>query len=358
LLDVEKAIDRDLKPRGAALTGWKADVQTAVKREVVTVKNVIGVVEGAGPLANEIVVVGAHYDHLGYGGRGSRAAKPGNKEIHHGADDNASGTTTMMELGRRFAKMKDRQGRKLVFMAFSAEESGLLGSRHYCNKEPLFPLEKTVAMINLDMVGRMEADPKTKVEKLRVEGVGTAKGFEQLIDKLNPGFQLVKNKGGTGPSDHDSFYRKKIPVIFYWTGTHSDYHKPSDTSDKINIVGMRKIADLSEKTIAHLAAEPKRPEYVLVASTASGPAPKGPRLGIVPGYEENKEGLMVDGVQDGGPAATAGIKKGDLIVEIAGKQVKNINTYMVLMAEQRVGQAFEVAVMRDGQKVKLKVELK
>ncbi len=354
--DVEAAIDRDLKPRSAPLAGWTATLEVGVTRTSIACKNVIGVVEGSGPLADETVVVGAHYDHLGYGGRGSRAKEQGKKEIHHGADDNASGTTSVMELARRFGQMKGRQGRRLVFIAFSAEELGLLGSRYYCNKEPLFPLERTVAMVNLDMVGRLAEDKETKKAKLIVEGMGTAKGFDKMIEKLNTGFQLSKKPGGTGPSDHDSFYRKKVPVVFLWTGLHSDYHRPTDTSDKINVAGMRQIADLAEKVIATLATDSQRPEYVQVASSFSPTGGKGgPKLGIMPNYDEAKEGVLVGGLADDGPAAKGGVKTGDLIVELAGKEVKNLNTYMVIMAQQRSGQELEVGVLRNGKKLKLKV---
>ena len=154
LAEVEKGIERDLKPRSAPLKGWTVTIETGVKRTSVACKNIIGVVEGAGPLANETVVVGAHYDHLGYGGQGSLAKLAGKKIMHPGADDNGSGTTTVIELVLRFGAMKDRQGRRLVFMTFSGEERGLLGSQYYCNRQPLFPLADTVAMINLDMVGR------------------------------------------------------------------------------------------------------------------------------------------------------------------------------------------------------------
>jgi hypothetical protein len=356
LADVERAIDRDLQPRSTPLPGWTAAIETDVKRIAVACKNVIGVVDGSGPLAKETVVVGAHYDHLGYGGRGSRSKESAKKEIHHGADDNASGTTSVVELARRFGALKERQGRRLVFITFSAEEMGLLGSRHYCNKEPLFPLTDTVAMVNLDMVGRFSQDKDTGKGKLMVEGVGTAKTFEKMIDRLNPGFLLTKKAGGTGPSDHDSFYRKKIPVVFFWTGLHADYHKPTDTSDKINVSGMRQIADLAEKVILTLASDPQRPEYVQVASSFTpSTAGKGPRLGIMPNYDETKEGVLVGGLTDGGPAAKGGLKAGDLIVELAGKSVKNLNTYMVIMAQQRSGQALEVGVLRDGKKLKLKV---
>lgn len=358
LADIESAIDRDLKPRSADLPGWKASLQVQVLRKTIPVKNVIAVAEGSGPLAKETVVVGAHYDHLGYGGRGSRAGNTGKKEIHHGADDNASGTTSVIELARRIAQMRERTGRRIVFITFSAEEMGLLGSRHYCNKEPLFPLKDTVAMVNLDMVGRMSEDPKSKKNKLIVEGLGTSKGFEPLIDKLNDaaGFQLSKKKGGTGPSDHDSFYRKDIPVFFFWTGMHKDYHKPSDTAEKINVPGMKRVADMAEKVILTLAATSERPQYVKVASDfTTSPGGKIPRLGITPNYEEEKPGVLVGSVADNGPAAKGGIKAGDLIVEIAGKSVSNLNTYMVILGQQTRGQPVAVGVLREGKKLTLKV---
>lgn len=355
LLDIEKAIDRDLKPRSALVPGWKVTLETAVKRTKTPVKNVIAVLEGAGPLADEIVVVGAHYDHLGYGGAGSRAKNQGKDIIHHGADDNASGTTSVIELARRFGAIKNRQGRRIVFMTFSAEERGLLGSRHYCNREPIFPLANTVAMVNLDMVGRLPEDADTKKGKLIVEGTGTAKEFDKLVETLNPGFLLTKKPGGLGPSDHDSFCRKDIPVIFLWNGVHKDYHLPSDTSDKINVPGMRQIADFAERLIANIAAGPQRPQYVKVANTFSmTPKKQGPRLGLMPNYEEGKEGVVVEGVTDNGPAAQAGLKVGDLIVEIAGKQVKNINNYMVVLSQQQSGQAIEITVIRGGKKLTLK----
>ena len=360
LRDVERAIDRDLQPRAANLPGWSASLQTSVLRKTIPVKNVIGVLEGSGPLAKETVVIGSHYDHLGYGGAGSRTKTPKVKEIHHGADDNASGTTSVIELARRFAAMPNRERRRLVFVTFSAEEMGLLGSQHYCNKEPLFPLADTVAMVNLDMVGRLSADPKTQKDKLIVYGTGTAKTFDKLIDELNngTGFQLVKKREGTGPSDHDSFYRKKIPVFFFFTGTHKDYHKPSDTSDKINVPGMRRVTDLAEKVIDNLAAVKERPEYVKVAEPFpknKGSTVKIPRIGIMPNYAEDQEGVLVGGVADSGPAAKAGIKIGDLIVEVAGKPVANLNTYMVLMGQQQRGQPLEIGIVRDGKKMKLKV---
>jgi hypothetical protein len=352
--DVEGAINRDLVPQSAPLPGWKATVRTEVIRKTLPVKNVIGVLEGSGDIAGETVVIGAHYDHLGYGEIGSRLKDRTKKLIHHGADDNGSGTTALMELARRFAKMKDRQGRRLVFIAFSGEERGLLGSRFYCKKQPLFALADTAAMVNLDMVGRLRTDPKTGKEKLLVEGVGTGKGFSDLVGALNKkhGFQLSEKQGGLGPSDHDSFCQQKIPVLFLWTGYHADYHMPTDTSDKINVAGMVKVADLAEQVISRLEKTDDRPEYVHVKSSASPTRGKGgPRLGVMPSYDDDDiPGMLIDNVADGGPAATAGLKAGDRIIEIAGRPVTNIGTYMTLMGQQQRGQPIEVRVLRNGKR--------
>jgi hypothetical protein len=321
------------------------------------------VLEGSGPLANETVVVGAHYDHLGYGPYGSLskdAYKPGAKLMHPGADDNGSGTTSVMELARRFGSMKNRQGRRLVFMTFSGEERGLLGSRHYTFKDPIYPLDMTVAMVNLDMVGRLQTDPETQKGKLIVEGLGTSKGFEPLVEKFNEkhGFKLVKRPSGFGPSDHDSFARKNIPVFFLWNGTHPDYHRPSDTADRINVKGMRQIADMAEDIITYLATTEKRPEFVQVKQPTKAPPRSKVTLGVVPDYNTDDEGgLLIEDATAGRPAAKAGLKGGDRIVEIAGKQVKNINNYMVIMAEQRPGMTIEVVVQRGKKRMNFKVEL-
>ena len=356
LLDTEKVIAGDLKPRSAPLTGWTAHLEVKVKRQENIVKNVIGVVEGSGPLANETIVVGAHYDHLGYGGFGSLAPKEKGK-IHHGADDNGSGTTTVIELARRFGAMKNREGRRMVFMTFTAEESGLVGSRHY-TREPLFPLKDTAMMFNLDMVGRLKApDPKTGKSKLLVLGTGSSKGFEELVMKLSPPeFDVVKDPGGVfGASDHFSFYQQKIPVLFFWTGTHSDYHRPTDTSDKINVPGMKRIADYSERILNELRTDPKRPDYIAIKSTFTGGGPKGPRMGILPDYEFGGKGVRIEGVSAGGPAESAGIKKGDVIIEIGGKAVSNVDGYMSALKSQKSGAAVDVKILRDAKELMLKV---
>ena len=357
--DLETDIDTDLKPRSFPIKGWSADMQTTVERIQFPTKNVIGVLEGKGPLANETVVIGAHYDHLGRGERGSRSK--GSKDIHYGADDNGSGTTAVLELARRFAEQKDRQGRRIVFMLFSGEERGLLGSAHYA-KNPLFPLADTVAMINLDMVGRLRDDPKTKKGSLEIGGVGSAKNFEGMIDELNKKFDFTikKTRSGTGPSDHTSFYLKGVPVFFFFTGLHPEYHMPSDKADTINFEGMSKIVDMVQELATMLSTD-KKPEYVAVKPGKDDPpvgTPRGiPSIRFIPGdYDDDQSnGVLVGGVTPEGPAAKGGLKEGDWIVEIAGTPVKNMAGYMKVMGGQKGGEPLEFTIKRGTEKLPLKI---
>lgn len=358
LADVEKDIDRDLSPRSRPLDGWTCEIETHVKRQSTPVKNVIGYVDGHGPLAKETVIVGAHYDHLGFGGAGSLARV--SNAIHHGADDNASGTTALIELARRFGAQKDRQGRRIVFMAFTAEESGLLGSAHYC-KKPIFPLEQTVAMVNMDMVGRLRED------KITIGGTGTAKTFNQLLDEINEKhkLQITKDKTGFGPSDHSSFYGKKIPVFFFYTGMHQQYHRPTDTWDTINVTGIRRVVEMVEDLTVRLTTVEKRPEYVQVSGsfnpfsrpTTGSPGRQGPRLGVMPSYADEKGGVLLEDVSDDGPAKKAGLLGGDRIVEISGKPVKDIGAYMTIMAGFKKGDKVEVTILRKEEKKTIPVVL-
>jgi hypothetical protein len=356
--EVEKDIERDLKPRSRALAGWTCELETNVERQVTHVKNILGVLEGSGPKANETVVLGAHYDHLGYGGAGSLARV--NNAIHFGADDNASGTTAVMELARRFAALKERKGRRLVFMLFSAEESGLIGSAHYCAK-PIFPLEDTVAMVNLDMVGRLRED------KITIGGTGTAKNFEALIDELNAKhkFNVAKDKTGFGPSDHASFYAKKVPVFFFFTNLHEQYHRPTDTWDTINVPGIRRVVDMVEELTTNLATAEARPEYVQVAgrfnpnrvTTGTPGGPRGPRLGVMPNYSDEKGGVLLDGVTENGIAKKAGLLAGDRILQIGNKPVKNVEGYMTIMAGLKAGDKVELKIDRKGKELKIPITL-
>jgi hypothetical protein len=370
LADIETLIDKDLKPRSFEIPGWKIDAEVTVNRTEYKVKNVVGVLDGAGPLADETVVIGAHYDHVGYGTFGSLGGLAARGKIHYGADDNASGTTGLIELARRYGAQKDRQGRRIVFIAFSAEESGLYGSAHYC-KQPLFPLEKTAAMINMDMIGRVapvRADwlgVWDKKDRLVVYGTGTADTFAQLVEDANAktDFKLSTLATGTGPSDHASFYEKKVPVLFLFTGTHNEYHRPTDVPEKINVPGMRKVADYAQALADELTAVQTKPKYQVTrdpwydpTDPRTTPRAMGPRLGIRPGnYESEDGGVLVEGVTPGGAAEKGGVKDGDIIIEIGGKPVKNIGTYMTAMSSQKAGTAVEVVVLRKGNKMTLKL---
>jgi hypothetical protein len=358
LTAVEADIDRDLEPRSKELTAWKADVEVQMKRDRLPLRNVIGVLEGKGPLANETIYVGAHYDHLGYGGAGGSLARVKKPTVHYGADDNGSGTTGVMELARRFGAMKNREGRRIVFMTFSGEELGLIGSDYYTSN-PLIPLDNTIFMLNLDMIGRLRPstnDPKR--DSLLTEGLGTGKDFEKLVDGWNKtyGFDLKKTAAAKGYSDHFSFYKKKVPVMFFWTNYHTDYHRPGDTPDKINVEGMRRIVDLSEDVLSYFATVPEKPVWQEVKSTGTTRPSQGPTLGIRPRYGST-DGLEVEEVTDGRPAAKGGIKGGDKIVEIAGKPVKTIETYQEALATQKPGDTIDVVVLRGKERLTLKVKL-
>ena len=330
--------------------------------------NVIGILEGNDSvLKNEAIVIGAHYDHLGKGGTGSLAVN--STEIHHGADDNASGTAALIELARQFAKEKKNK-RTIIFIAFGSEEEGLLGSKFYVNN-PVFPLEKTVAMINMDMVGRLNEN------KLTVGGIGTASEWKDLVGIKNTGgasfkqpgenmpsasvpapiFNLQLNEDGFGPSDHSSFYGKQIPVLFFFTGTHADYHKPSDTADKINYVGLEKVMLFVSEIVKSVDQNPTRPTYKVAQSSGMGNRTSfNVTIGVVPSYSESADGLLLDGVRDGSPAAIAGIKAGDKIVKLAGKEIRNISDYVVVLGEMKADTEYDIEVMRGTERLVLKVK--
>ncbi len=358
--ELEKQIHEAKKPRSVVLQGVKVNAEVTVNRDDLAVKNVIGVLEGAGPLADETIVVGAHYDHLGHGGLGSLAF--GSREIHNGADDNASGTAMVLELARRLARREDPLPRRIVFMLFSAEERGLLGSQHYV-EHPLYPIEKTVAMLNFDMVGRLNDD-----REMTVYGGGSSEGFENLVEALadSQGLKAKLFQGTRGEfnqSDHASFYRKEIPVLFFFTGTHPDYHRPSDDSDKINFAGMVHIADLGELILLDLARRPDRPAFVKMSSPAphaTAGAVRGGHgiyFGSRPNYAFDGEGVKLDGVNEGSPADKAGLRGGDIVVKFGGLDVKDVESYMAAMSTRKPGEEVEVVVKRGEKEVTLKAKL-
>jgi hypothetical protein len=353
LAEIEAAIDADLKPQSAVLTGWKASGETNLVQKKAEVKNVIAVLEGEGPHSDETIVIGAHYDHLCYGGVGSLALAPWTKEIHNGADDNASGTATLLEIAHRLATSGKKPQRRIVFMAFPAEERGLLGSMHYV-RQPRFPLDKTIAMFNLDMVGRLKDDV------LLVDGVGTAKEFEPLVTPLikEMGFKAKTSPFGSGSSDHESFYSKKIPVLHLWTSLHTDYHRPSDDSDKLNIEGMQRVADLVVQIVQATDAAENRPTFVEVKRTpvAMGDGDR-PYLGSIPDFAPNDEGLAITGVSSGSPAEKAGMKGGDIIIKFGASKISNIQDLQSALFKYKIGETIKVVVKRDGKELTLEVTL-
>ena len=320
---------------------------TDVVRAEVPAYNVIGVLEGSDPiLRKENIIIGAHYDHLGRGGEGSLAPKSG--EIHHGADDNASGTAGLIELARLFSAQRPKLKRTLIFIAFGGEEEGLLGSNYYVN-HPLAPLANTVGMINMDMIGRM------KDRKLIIGGVGTAKEWRQFIEP-EKSFALTLNEDGVGPSDHSSFYLKQVPVLFFWTGTHNDYHKPSDTWDKINYPDEAKILGFVARLVKDIDGADKRLTYT-TAKSDSAPRAGGFRvyLGTIPNYADANDGMLLDGVREDSPAAKAGLKAGDRIVKIGNRDVKNVYDYTYALGEMKAGQEYVFEIVRGGEKLTLRV---
>ena len=358
LEDLEAENDKEMKPVSAELKGWTAAADVGVDRKDVPVRNVVGVLPGSGPLADETVVIGAHYDHLGNFSAGSALGPAGEGQTHYGADDNASGTTALMELARRFGAMKDRRGRRVVFIAFTGEERGLYGSKFYC-EHPLFPLKDTAAMVNLDMVGRMRPGPGdwlgiTTKPQLQAWGTGTGDTFPRQVGAVEEryGLRVRSVPAGTGPSDHDSFCRKGVPVLSIFTDFHFDYHRPSDTPDKIDLPVMLTVVGVAEDLAADFAAGVSRPKFQEVKEEQPRPrVAQGVRLGVRPDYAyQGGDGMRIEGVSPGGAAEKAGLKEGDVIAAIDGVPVGTVNGYMAALVGKKTGTAIEVVVLRGGKK--------
>jgi len=350
-------------PVAAELGGVGVQIKTDVIKINSTTSNVVGLIRGTdSQLASEYIVIGAHYDHLGLGGPESLAANPYG-QIHHGADDNASGTAAVLELARVLASNRDLLKRSVIMASFSGEEEGLLGSAAYTKKPPV-PLASTVAMINMDMIGRL------RMKTLIVSGTATSPAWKPLLEELNkkgqPGvaegsaaggrFKIAMGNDGYGPSDHQSFYVRDIPVLFFFTGSHDDYHKPSDTADKINAEGIKQVAQLVEEVAIRVAGEPARIAFTKVKKE-SKPASGGFRvyLGTVPNYADQADGLKLDGVRPDSPADRAGLKAGDVVVSLSHVQVKNVYDYTYALQELKAGVEVEITVRRGGTLMTLKI---
>ena len=286
------------------------------------------------------VVIGAHYDHLGLGhDRNSLDANAAGK-IHNGADDNASGTAGVVELARYFAKNGVKEQHNFLFLCFSGEELGLIGSKKF-TENPTIDLSKVSFMVNMDMIGRLNTE-----KRLMVGGVGTAPDFVPAVNSAKGDLSIKLDSAGIGPSDHTSFYLKNIPVLFVFTGQHSDYHKPSDDVEKVNFAGEKKVLEFVVRIIESLDKTPK-----LIFQETKAKVEDTPRfkvtLGIMPDYTWEGEGVHVDGVTDGKPAAKAGVQKGDVITGLGDFQVKNIQDYMKALAAFKKGDSTTVKVKRE-----------
>jgi len=335
---LQKDIDSDLKPRSFVIKNTKLSGTADVQVDAKPTANVLARLPGSDPtLAEEVVVVGAHCDHIGMGGGWSLAGKDGDGKVHFGADDNASGTAAMLEVAQAFGALpvKERPKRTVLFAAFTGEESGLLGSAYYV-KAPRVPLAKTVAMLNMDMVGRAVNGV------IEVAGVASGKGFRELVQQQAVGLpiQLYTGSAGNGPSDHATFFDKGVPVVFFFTGLHEDYHRPSDTWDKINATTAEAVAELARRVTAKIADATERPQF---AKAGSGGA-----LGINadPAKAKDVKGFPIASVVPNGPAAKCGLQAGDVIVKLNGWPVSNAMEFSMSMSEFAPGDEVELQIQR------------
>src|SRR5579859_4165925 len=352
LKDVQDQINATTKPASFDFpetlhVSMKVDIETTRA----TVHNVLAWLPGQ---TDEYVIVGAHYDHLGRGNFDSLAPSQIG-QIHPGADDNGSGTAGVLELARLLAPHKGQLRRGILFMSFAGEELGLLGSAEWV-KEPTRPLEKAVAMLNMDMIGRI------KNQKVYIGGVGTGSTLKAAVEQAqaNSGVKIEYSPGGYASSDHTSFVTKKIPVLFFFSGLHSDYHKPSDTWEKIDPQSAARLLNVVGTTGELLADAEERPAFIVVAEDRpAGGAGRGygPYFGSIPDFGQVENGVKFSDVKPGSPAAKAGLKAGDILVQFGDKPIKNLYDFTDALRRSKVGDVVEVKVLRDGQPVTASVKL-
>lgn len=349
--EVAKYIDKNLTPVSQVLTGWTADVTTEFEANTVTAHNIIGVIEGEGPKSNETIVIGGHYDHLGFGGYGSRT--PNRRgEIHNGADDNASGTAAVVELARRIAAGPKPQ-RRMIFICFSGEERGLLGSNYYV-KHPVVPLEDTVAMINFDMIGNL------KNNLVEVNGVGSATEFRDIAiaaDKATPINITIIDNAFAG-SDHLPFYQKGIPVMFCFTGMTSIYHTPDDDFNTLNIEGAVSVIDYSEQLLRGVDGLAKAPTFVSAQPRNRRAAVRSPYLGIQPDLAASgADGIVIRSVREESPAEAAGLQTGDIIVQVGETKVEGYQTLIETLIASKPGDVLKLTFKRGAEEMQAEVTL-
>jgi aminopeptidase YwaD len=355
--ELEKKIIKSMKPVSFS-TRTLLSANSEIVQERVNTRNVVMMLPGEDEkLRKEYIIMGGHFDHLGMGGTGSGSRAVDTIGIHHGADDNASGIAMMLELAEKFAETKGSHKRTIICIAFTGEEKGLLGSKYFTDN-PEVDLSKADLMMNFDMVGRLK-----ETKEIQIGGVGTATGLKELVaaecdtNILKPAY----SEEGYGPSDYSSFYAKNIPVLFFTTGAHLDYHTPSDTWDKINYKGMVTFSDVIYRIAAKFASDTARLKYRESGpKTDLGRSPrrKGMTLGIMPDVTGSiKNGLKAEFVTPGKPAAMGGMKKGDIITSIEGKKINNIEDYMFRMAQLKKGQRISVEIIRNGKNEVLIIQL-
>ncbi len=353
---IESAMIKSMKPSEYKLNS-KISGTTELIQHKVTTQNIVGYLEGTDAiLKNEYIVIGAHYDHLGFGGEGSGSRMPDTVAVHHGADDNASGVSGIIELAKNIGGSKEGFKRSLIVVAFGAEEMGLLGSRYFVKNLPV-PKQQIVAMLNFDMIGRLN-----EKQSISVSGTGTAIEWDTILNAHLAGKSLTAafSPEGFGASDHASFYAENIPVLFFSTGAHADYHTPMDVWNKINFDGMVAVLDFGDGILKELLNGTSRLTF-----TEAGPKERtgGRRgfkvtLGIMPDFTStDTDGLGVGGVTKGGSADRAGMLKGDKIVGLNGMPVTTIYDYMNRLKQLKPGQRVNVDVMRNGEKLVLIVDL-
>jgi hypothetical protein len=358
---IEGDIDKTLHPEPFALPETtRLNVKVDIARVVKTVHNVGAYLPGE---TSEYVVIGAHYDHLGLGEQYSMAPSLVGT-VHPGADDNASGTAGVIELARWFSH-QPRRKRGILFLTFAGEELGLLGSSYYVN-HPVLPTKDDIAMINMDMIGRIRDN------KIYLGGVGTGTTFAALLKELTPKHDFdadLSEKAGYGSSDHTSFTTKQVPVLFFFSGLHADYHKPSDTWDKINAPDAVRLLDLVADVTDHLTDGSPRPRFVRVAEAqepqqvanphsgrVSGGG-YGPDFGSIPDFTELPNGVRFADIRPGSPAAKAGLKAGDILTEFDGKPIQNLYDFTYALRASHAGQEVLVKVLRGNQTIEAKVLL-
>jgi Peptidase family M28/PDZ domain/PA domain len=360
LEQLSQAIDNDLSNHSFALDpGLRPALTVDVERIRKSESNVVAILPGGDPiLAAQCIVIGAHYDHLGLGDQHSLA--PGQiGQIHHGADDNASGTSAVLEIADYFAHRDRRPRHSIIFVTFAGEELGLLGSSYY-TEHPAMAMSNTMAMINMDMVGRIRGN------RLYVGGTGTSPGLQKLVETANQSdpaarFELSYSASGYGASDHTSFTMHGVPVLFFFSGLHSDYHKPSDTWDKIASLDGARVAELVADSASALDLLDKKPEYVRVAEPASpamgGGGGYGPYFGSIPDFGQEHGGVKFGDVRDGSPAAKAGFKAGDVLVDFGGAKIDSLYDFTYALRAHKPGDKVVVSVLRGGQKMTREVTL-